>query len=87
MTEMVVATGEELVRIQPENDRWRAVRLSSGQAMQCLAVAPRDGEVLYAGSHGEGVWKSTNRGSDWARLEFSEPNVFSLAVSPADGAL
>jgi hypothetical protein len=86
MTELVIATGEELVRIKPENDQWRAVKLSCGRGMQCLAVDPRDPEVLYAGSHGEGVWKSTSRGYDWTRLEFSEPNVFSLAVSPSDGA-
>ena len=58
-----------------------------GRGMQCLAVDPRNQEVLYAGSHGEGVWKSTSRGNDWTRSEFSEPNVFSLAVSPVDGAL
>jgi hypothetical protein len=55
--------------------------------MQCLAVDPRNQDVLYAGSHGEGVWKSTSRGNDWTRLDFAEPNVFSLAISPADGAL
>ncbi len=87
MTELIVATGEELIRIKHENDQWFAMRLSCGQGMQCLAVDPRDSEVLYAGSRGDGVWKSTSRGSDWARLEFSEPDVFSLAVSPADGAL
>jgi photosystem II stability/assembly factor-like uncharacterized protein len=87
MTELVVATGGELVRIKPQNDQWSATRLPSGRAMQCLAADPRNQDVLYAGSHGEGVWKSTSRGDDWARLEFAEANVFSLAVSPADGAL
>jgi len=87
MMELIVATGEELVRIQHENDQWLAMRLSCGQGMQCLAVDPHDPEVLYAGSRGDGIWKSTSRGDDWTRLEFSEPDVFSLAVSPADGAL
>jgi photosystem II stability/assembly factor-like uncharacterized protein len=87
MTELLVATGDELIRIKQENDEWWAVKLPSGRGMQCLAADPRDPDALYAGSHGEGVWKSTSRGEDWTRLEFAEPNVFSLAVSPADGAL
>jgi photosystem II stability/assembly factor-like uncharacterized protein len=87
MTELLVATGDKLIRIKPENDQWWAVTLPSGRGMQCLAADPRDPDTLYAGSHGEGVWKSTNRGDDWTRLEFAEPNVFSLAISPADGAI
>jgi photosystem II stability/assembly factor-like uncharacterized protein len=87
MTELMVATGDKLVRIKLQDNRWSAARLPSGRGMQCLAVDPRNQEVLYAGSHGEGVWKSTSRGNDWTRLDFAEPNVFSLAISPADGAL
>jgi photosystem II stability/assembly factor-like uncharacterized protein len=87
MTELLVATGNELVRIRPQNGHWRAVKLPSGLGMQCLAVDPGNRDVLYAGSHGEGVWKSTNRGDDWTRLEFGEANVFSLAVSSVEGAL
>ena len=70
-----------------KDGRWHASRLPSGRGMQCLAADPRDPDVLYAGSRGEGVWKSTSRGRDWARLEFPEADVFSLAVSPADGAV
>ena len=87
MTELVVATGDELVRIRPQNHQWRAERLLSGRAMQCLVADPRKQGALYAGSHGEGIWKSTNGGDDWSRLELAEADVFSLAVSPADGAL
>jgi hypothetical protein len=87
VTELVVATGDDLVRIKLQNDQWRAIKLRSGRGMQCLAEDPANRDVLYAGSHGAGVWKSTSRGEDWTRLEFAEPNVFSLAVSPADGAI
>jgi hypothetical protein len=87
MTEMIVATGEGLVRIEPQNGGWSAVNLPSGGGMQCLAADPRNSDVLYAGSHGKGIWKSTSRGHEWTRVEFPESNVFSLAVSPADGAV
>ncbi len=55
--------------------------------MQCLAVDPHRPEVLYAGSRGEGVWRSAGDGADWTRLEFPEADVFALEVSPADGAV
>jgi photosystem II stability/assembly factor-like uncharacterized protein len=87
MTEIVIATGERVVRIEPQNGAWFARNLPSGRGMQCLTADPRDSRMLYAGSHGEGVWKSTNRGDEWRRLEFPAANVFSIAVSPADGAL
>ncbi len=87
MTEMVIATGDRVVRIAPQDGAWSATSLPSGRGMQCLAADPRDSDVLYAGSHGEGIWKSISRGREWSRLEFAEANVFSLAVSPADGAV
>lgn len=87
MCELMVATGDELVHIKPQIGNWHATRVPSGDAMQCLADDPRNPELLYAGSHGEGVWKSTNRGREWQRLEFPEKDVFSLAVSPVDGAV
>jgi photosystem II stability/assembly factor-like uncharacterized protein len=87
MSELIVATGEDLVRIRRRDGRWHASKLPAGRRMQCLAADPGRAEVLYAGSRGEGIWKTTNRGCDWARLEFSEADVFALAVSPADGAV
>lgn len=87
MFELIVATGDELVHIKPQTGQWHATRLPSGGGMQCLAGDPRNRELLYAGSHGEGVWKSANRGREWRRLEFPEGEVFSLAVSPVDGAV
>jgi photosystem II stability/assembly factor-like uncharacterized protein len=87
MSELIVASGEELVRLKSRDGRWQASIPSSGRGMQCLAADPRNPDVFYAGSRGEGVWKSTTRGRDWARLEFPEADVFSLAVGPADGAV
>lgn len=87
MIELIVATGDRLVHIKQQIDNWHAMRLPSGRGMQCLATDPLHPEHLYAGSYGEGVWKSTNCGREWKRLEFPEDEVFSLAVSPVDGAV
>ena len=88
MLKLIVATGEDLICCTPKRpELWRANRLISGRAMQCVAIDPRRPEVLYAGSRGEGVWRSDDACSAWTRLEFPEADVFALAVSPADGAV
>jgi photosystem II stability/assembly factor-like uncharacterized protein len=48
-------------------------------------VATADGAV-YAGSRGEGVWRSDDGGSAWRRLGFAQRDVFSLAIGP-DGTV
>jgi photosystem II stability/assembly factor-like uncharacterized protein len=53
-----------------------------GTGAQCLA---RDGEAVYVGSRGSGLRKSEDGGGSWRELDFPQPDVFSVAVSPADG--
>jgi photosystem II stability/assembly factor-like uncharacterized protein len=43
--------------------------------------------TLYAGSYGKGIFKSSDHGAHWENVDFPQPNVFSLAVSPVDGTL
>lgn len=88
MLKLIVATGEHLICcVQEPDGQWQASKLTSGRTMRCLAADPRRPELLYAGSRGEGVWRSDNAGNDWTRLEFPEADVFSLAVSPVDAAV
>lgn len=87
LPELLVATGESLARISWEQVEGVASVTLSGQRAQCLAVNPRDSDTAYAGTLGSGVWKSSNRGRDWRRLDLPERDVFSVAVSPADGAV
>ena len=87
MSELIIATGEDLVRIRQEDSLWRTAKLLSGRGMQCVAIDPRNPHVLYAGSRGEGIWRSASRGADWERADFPEADVFALAVSPVDGAV
>ncbi len=87
MLELIVATGEDLVSLQQQEGQWHASRMRGGRAMRCVEVDRYHPDVLYAGSRGEGVWRSTSGGRDWTRLDFPETDVFALAVSPADGAV
>ena len=68
-------------------------------AIQCLAMAPSDHDVIYAGTgesfynidtlHGNGMLKSTDRGATWTPLPstLDDPrfqNVSRIIVSPVD---
>jgi len=39
-----------------------------------LTVDPQDGRILYLGTRHDGLWRSTDRGANWARVE-SFPDV------------
>ncbi len=68
--------------------------LPGTRAIASLAVDPADPQTLYAAAHtwvgtGAGLWKSTNGGASWARIspESDRVSVYSVAISPADGAV
>jgi photosystem II stability/assembly factor-like uncharacterized protein len=54
---------------------------------QCLAVDPRDPDVVFVGLREGGVRRSHDGGSSWDDCNLPEPGVFSLGVSPAGGAV
>ena len=58
-----------------------------GSGAQCLAVDPADRDTVYAGLREGGVRRSGDGGRTWIDCELPEAGVFSLAVSPADGAV
>jgi hypothetical protein len=51
-----------------------------------LAIDPNDPTVLYAGSAGGGLWKSTNSGAVWMPIadELPSPAVGAVVVLPSD---
>ena len=88
MARLFAATGNGLARLAEHEGRWRAHLMLEGSGAQCLALASRSQpQGLLAGCRGGGVWRSDDHGTTWRDLGFPERDVFSLAVSPADGAL
>jgi photosystem II stability/assembly factor-like uncharacterized protein len=87
MARLYAATGDGFVRLDEANGRWTAERSLGGSGAQCLAVDPRDPDVVYAGLRELGVRRSADGGRSWADCALPEPAVFSLAVSAADGAV
>ena len=85
---LLAATGDAVARIAEDGGTWRVEVALAPSGAQCLAVDPNDGgATVYAGSRGRGVWRSDDGGGNWRDLSLPASDVFSVAVSPADGAV
>jgi len=88
VTRLYAATGAAIARLDEGADGQWAVELSlEGSEAQCLALDPRDPDTLYAGLHEGGVRRTSDGGRTWVDCDLPAPDVFSLAVSAADGAV
>jgi hypothetical protein len=88
MTErLLVANNEALLTIYPSGSGWKSQRTHPLGGAYCVAVSPKDPQLVFAGSFGEGLHRSTDGGRCFERLAFGQDSVLSLAVSPADGAV
>ncbi|MBE0643710.1 MAG: hypothetical protein IH600_06485 [Bacteroidetes bacterium] len=68
---------------------WRWISLGPNNIagrMRSMALDPSDPSIIYAGSAGGGVWKSTNSGRDWHALDDLLPNlrIGAIDVDPFD---
>jgi photosystem II stability/assembly factor-like uncharacterized protein len=89
MPTLFIATGDSFARATQRGDVWNVVISLEGSGVQCLALDPHGADTIYAGARGEGIWKSTDGGARWSNLStaLTQPDVFSLAVSPVDGTV
>ena len=84
MEQTLLATnGSGLVRATRDaSGAWQAETLLEGDDVRCLAADPLNGDVVYAGTQGEGVLRSDDRGQTWVRAGMAGRIVKSLAASP-----
>jgi hypothetical protein len=75
--------GGGLVRAKcTQEGRWVVDHPKPGYRVCCLALDPFDQNVLYAGTQGNGVLRSTDQGATWTPAGMAGQIVKSLAVSP-----
>lgn len=88
-TRLLVATmrGVAVLDLDVERARWSATAVTlEGRHVSSLLFEPSRGGV-FAGTHGEGIFFSADRGETWAAATegLTLPNVFSLSYSSRDG--
>jgi len=49
-----------------------------------IAIDPTNSQIIYAGTDGGGVYKSTNGGANWAKMNngLTNTNILSIAIDP-----
>ena len=81
-------TGSSFVRLEETPGGAWTVELSLPESgAQCLALDPSDVDTLYVGLGADGVRRTTDGGRTWTSCGLAQEQVFSLAVSVADGAV
>ena len=63
---------------------WQVETVLDGPSPVTLAADPVNPDVVYAGTQGNGVYRSADAGRSWAAIGLSGQVVKSLAVSPHD---
>jgi len=86
MTEktFLATTGNGLARASYANGEWSVDFLLADQDVRCLAADPLNPNVVYAGTQGNGVLRSTDGGLTWAPAGLAGRAVKSLTVSKAE---
>ena len=87
MARLYATTGTSFARLDETPDGWAVELALPDCPAQCLALDPRDPDTVYVGLGAGGVRKTMDGGCTWADLGLADQQVFSVAVSAADGAV
>ena len=87
VTRLVAATGAGVARLDLDGDAWQVELTARGSGISCLARDPRDPDFLIGGGPRDRRLAKRRRRRELERLDFPQPDVFSVAVSGADGAV
>lgn len=81
----IATTGDGLARASKGAEgRWMVEHLLSGEDVRCLAADPLRPNVVYAGTQGDGVWRSDDCGKSWGQVGLEGAIVKSLVASPIE---
>jgi hypothetical protein len=84
----IAATGRGLARaVLTTEGKWAVDVSLTDQDVCCLAADPHTPNVIYAGTQGNGVFRSDDKGKTWQPSGMEGHIVKSIAVSPSEPAL
>lgn len=81
--------GYDILKSMDDGTSWTPLGFPSAAPVTAIAVDPVATNVLYAGTAGDGIYKSTNAGASWvqsfdtlAALGFLPTHILDLAIDP-----
>lgn len=84
----IATTGNNLARAtRSAGGTWSVDTLLPGTQVNCLATSPHDPKVVYAGTQGNGLLCSEDRGKTWRPAGMGGQVVKSLAVSSTEAGV
>jgi hypothetical protein len=84
----LATTGSGVARAAGDaSGAWSVAQLLRGKDVRSLAADPLDANILYAGTQGEGVLRSKDRGETWQPAGMAGQIVKSLAASPHESGV
>ena len=84
----ISTSGSRLARAEcAANGQWSVEFLLEGTNVRCLAADPHNRNVVYAGTQGNGMLCSEDRGKTWQPSGMEGHLVKAIAVSPAEPGL
>jgi len=84
---LYAATGKSVARLDEAGDSWSVELSLDGSRVLCLALDPHDRDTVFVGLGDDGVRKTSDGGRTWAEAGLAGEQVFSIAVSPANGTV
>ena len=79
----LATTGKGLARaVADESGEYAVEHLLGDKDVRCLAADPQNRDIVFAGTQGQGVLRSDDRGQSWRPAGLDGIIVKSLAVSP-----
>jgi photosystem II stability/assembly factor-like uncharacterized protein len=84
MPVFVCTREDRLVRLHANGGSWAAETVLEGVGVECVAA---DGARVLVGTSGNGLFVSGDGGATWEQVGLAEPDVLSVAIGAADGAL
>ncbi len=75
---------DELQALMPDEPAAPAPASAPNSPIKCMVFAPSNASVVYLGSGGAGVYRSSDGGLTWNQAGLSGQTVWSLAVDPAN---
>lgn len=80
---LLASTWDNVARAERKADgQWTVDYILEDRAVRCMAVDPCSPATVYAGTDGQGVLRSDDRGATWRQAGLEGQVVKSLAVSP-----